>query len=211
MTPLLAEEALTATAVPPIWPLLVIAGLLVLVVVVLWGIFNNTHRSLGRLTAIRKHVEESKHSGVVAQMQEAIVQLQSLAVSLDRVAMRCDHIDQKIAEASAKGLGGGDSGLAQAVAALREGLDQLRTPVGEIRDLIGKSEVERLNDEVKRTLYSMGYDQVALRTDLGSLVGGDGKAHVEVSKTGIKSKGYLTLRGGSVIEVNISPTYEMFP
>ena len=112
---------------------------------------------------------------------------------------------------TAKGLGVGDSGLAEAVGALREGIEQLRAPVVEIRDQIGKSELERLADEVKRTLYSMGYDQVAIRTDLASIGMGEGKAHVEVSRSGVKSKGYLVLRGGSVVETKISPTYEMFP
>jgi hypothetical protein len=205
----LAEEPFAAAA--PLWPSIVIAALLLVAVVLLAGLVVNVNKMLSRINTIRRGLEDAKESGVRAQVQEAVVQLQSMAVSLDRVAMRCDVIDQKIGEAAAKGGGVGDAGLAEAVAALREGLDQLRAPVGEIRDLMGKSEVERITDEVKRTLYSMEYDQVVIRTELGSLVGGDGKVHVEVSRGAVKSKGYLVLRGGSVVETKISPTYEMFP
>jgi hypothetical protein len=209
MLELLAEDP--SSAASPLWPQLLIAGLLLAAVILLGGLVLNVNQMLKRLTAIRRTLDEARDSGVHAQMNEAIVQLQSMTVSLDRVAMRCDAIDARLVEASAKGLGGGDTGLAQAVTALREGLDQLRGPVVEIRDHIGKTEVERLSDEVKRTLYSMGYDQVVIRTDLGSLTGGEGKVQVEVSRSGVKSKGVLVLHGGSVVETKISPTYDMFP
>ncbi len=209
MRALLAEE--TAAAAQQIWPVIVIAVLLLIAVVLLAGLVVNVNHMLKRLTTIRRQLDESKEHGVHAQLNEAIVQLQSMTVSLDRVAMRCDAIETRLGEASTKGLGAGDAGLADAVTALREGLEQLRAPVGEIRDLMGKTEFERLGDEVKRTLYSMGYDQVVIRTDLAGLAGGEGKVHVEVSRGGVKSKGYLVLRGGSVVETKISPTYEMFP
>jgi len=205
----LAEDPLVAA--PPIWPAIVSAALLLVAVILLAGLVVNVNKMLSRINTIRRGIEDAKETGVRAQVQEAVVQLQSMAVSLDRVAMRCDAIEAKIGEAAAKGGGGGETGLAEAVAALREGLDQLRAPVGEIRDLMGKTEVDRIADEVKRTLYSMGFDQVVIRTELGSLVGGDGKAHVEVARSGVKSKGYLVLKGGSVVETKISPTYEMFP
>ena len=205
---LLADDL---AASPPVWPQIVIAALLLVGVILVLGLVLNVNKMLHRLTTIRRQLDEAKQNGVGAQMGEAIVQLQSMAVSLDRVALRCDVIESKIGEVAAKGLGGGESGLAQAVAALREGLDQLRAPVGEIRDLMGKTEIERIADEVKRTLYSMGYDQVVIRTDLASIAEGDGKVQVEVARSGVKSKGYLVLRGASVVETKISPTYEMFP
>ena len=34
---------------------------------------------------------------------------------------------------------------------------------------------------------------------------------VEVQREGVKSKGYVVLKDGSVVEQKISPTYEMFP
>lgn len=209
MLDLLAEDAAVAT--PQLWPLLLIAGLLLVAVILLGGLVLNVNHMLKRLTTIRRSLDEARESGVGAQMNEAIVQLQSMTVSLDSIALRCDAIDARLVEASAKGLAAGDTGLAEAVTALREGLDQLRAPVVEIRDHIGKSEVERLSDEVKRTLYSMGYDQVVIRTDLATLAGGEGKVHVEVSRSGVKSKGVLVLHGGSVVETKISPTYDMFP
>lgn len=212
MQPLLAEDPAKAVEVVlPLWPSLLIAALLLVLVVLVAGLVMNVNKMLSRLTAIRRHLEESKESGVRPQLQEATVQLQSMAVSLDRVAMRCDVIDQKLAEAAAKGGVVGDSGLAEAVRALREGLDQLRAPVVEIRDHIGKTEVEKLSDEVKRTLYGQGYDQVVIRTDLASLVAGEGKVQVDVTRSGVKSKGYVLLRGGSAVETKISPTYDMFP
>jgi hypothetical protein len=209
MLELLAEEG--SAAAQPVWPLFLIAGLVLVAVILLGGLVLNVNQMLKRLTAIRRNLDEARDSGIGAQMNEAIVQLQSMTVSLDRVAMRCDAIDARLVEASAKGPGGGDAGLAQAVTALREGIEQLRAPVVEIRDHIGKTEVERLSDEVKRTLYSMGYDQVVIRTDLGSLPGGAGKVQVEVSRSGVKSKGFLVVHGGSVVETKISPTYDMFP
>ena len=42
-------------------------------------------------------------------------------------------------------------------------------------------------------------------------LGDQGKAQVEVSRGGVKSKGYVLLRAGNVGETRISPTYEMFP
>jgi hypothetical protein len=207
--PLLLVEDVVAAS--PLWPQLLVAALLLVAVILLAGLVVNVNKMLSRLTAIRRRLDEAQETGVGAQMQESIVQLQSMAVSLDRVAARCDSIDGRIGELAAKGGGGVDAGVADAVKALRDGIDQLRGPVVEIRDHIGKSEVERVADEVKRTLYSMGYDQVVIRTDISSLAGGEGKAHVEVSRGGVKSKGYLVLRGGSVVETKISPTYEMFP
>ena len=207
MLHLLAEES----AAVPIVIQVVAAVLLLACVILLGGLVVNVNKSMKRITAILRHLEESRDTGVGAQMNEAIAQLQSMAVSLDRVAMRCDAIETRVTEASAKGGTVGDAGLAQAVTSLREGIDQLRAPVGEIRDRMAKTEVERLGDEVKRTLYSMGYDTVVIRTELSSLAGGDGKVHVEVARGGVKSKGYLVLRGGSTVETKISPTYEMFP
>lgn len=207
MLHLLAEDS---AAVPIVFQVIG-AALLLACVVLLWGLVVNVNKSLKRLTGILRHLEESRDAGVGAQMNEAIAQLQSMAVSLDRVAMRCDAIETRIADSGGKGGTVGDAGLAQAVTALREGIDQLRAPVGEIRDRMAKTEVERLGDEVKRTLYSMGYDTVVIRTELASLAGGDGKVHVEVARGGVKSKGYLVLRGGSTVETKISPTYEMFP
>jgi hypothetical protein len=207
MPHLLAEEVSTASVVPQI----AVGFLLLVCVILLAGLVVNVNKMLKRLSAILRQMEESRDAGVGAQMNEAIVQLQSMAVSLDRVAMRCDAIETRVAEAASKGGTVGDAGLAQAVTSLREGIDQLRAPVGEIRDRMAKTEVERLGDEVKRTLYSMGYDTVVIRTELGSLAGGDGKVHVEVARGGVKSKGYLVLRGGSAVETKISPTYEMFP
>jgi low affinity Fe/Cu permease len=207
MLHLLAEDS----AAMPIVFQVAAAVLLLLCVILLGGLVVNVNKSIKRITAILRHLEESRDTGVGAQMNEAIAQLQSMAVSLDRVAMRCDAIETRVAEASAKGGTVGDAGLAQAVTSLREGIDQLRAPVGEIRDRMAKTEVERLGDEVKRTLYSMGYDTVVIRTELASLAGGDGKVHVEVARGGVKSKGYLVLRGGSTVETKISPTYEMFP
>lgn len=212
MYPLLAEDPAKAVEVVlPLWPSLVIAALLLVLVVLVAGLVMNVNKMLSRLTAIRRHLDESKENGVRPQLQEATVQLQSMAVSLDRVAMRCDVIDQKLAEAASSGGVAGDSGLAEAVRALREGLDQLRAPVVEIRDHIGKTEVEKLGDEVKRTLYGQGYDLVVIRTDLASLVSGEGKVQVDVTRSGVKSKGYVLLRAGSAVETKISPTYEMFP
>jgi hypothetical protein len=205
---ILADDAVAAHAP---WTQYVLAALALVAVILLAGLVVNVNKMLSRLTTIRRQLDEAKEQGVRAQLQEAIVQLQSMTVSLDRVAMRCDVIDQRLGEAAAKGGGVGDAGLAQAVGALREGIDQLRAPVGEIRDLIGRTEIEKLADEVKRTLYTMGFDQVVIRTDLASLAGGEGKVHVEVSRSGVKSKGYLVLRAGSVAETKISPTYEMFP
>jgi hypothetical protein len=207
MPHLLAEEAATASVVPQ----LIVGALLLVCVILLAGLVVNVNKMLKRLSAILRQIEDNRDSGVGAQMNEAIVQLQSMAVSLDRVAMRCDAIETRIADAASKGGTVGDAGLAQAVTSLREGIDQLRAPVGEIRDRMAKTEVERLGDEVKRTLYSMGYDTVVIRTELASLAGGDGKVHVEVARGGVKSKGYLVLRGGSAVETKISPTYEMFP
>jgi len=207
MPHLLAEEVATASVVPQ----LIVGALLLVVVILLGGLVVNVNKMLKRLSAILRQIEDNRDSGMGAQMNEAIVQLQSMAVSLDRVAMRCDAIETRIADAASQGGTVGDAGLAQAVTSLREGIDQLRAPVGEIRDRMAKTEVERIGDEVKRTLYSMGYDTVVIRTELASLAGGDGKVHVEVARGGVKSKGYLVLRGGSTVETKISPTYEMFP
>jgi hypothetical protein len=203
----LAEE----TAGGAVWIQIVAAALLLVAVVLLAGLVVNVNKMLSRLSAIRRQLEEAAEHGVQSQVQEAVVQLQSIAVSTDRVAMRCDAIEQRL-DAVGKGAPGTvDQGLTAAVGALRDGIEELRAPVREIRDQLVRTDLEKLSDEVKRTLYSMGYDQVVIRTDLASLAGGDGKAHVEVSRGGVKSKGYLVVRAGTVVETKISPTYEMFP
>jgi hypothetical protein len=211
MVLLAADAAEASLAAPPLWPQLVIAGLLLAAVVLLLGLVLNVNKMLSRLTSIRRRLDETRDSGVPTQLQEAIAQLQSMAVSLDRVAAHLDTIEAKVSEASSRQGVGGDSGVAEAVGAVRAAIEELRRPVGEIRDLIGKTGTERLADEVKRTLFNMGYDQVVIRTDLATLAGGDGKVQVEVARSGVKSKGFLQLTGGSVVETKISPTYEMFP
>ncbi len=208
--PHVLAQSLEAAPAAPLWPSLVTAALLLVAVVLLAGLVVNVNKMLSRITSIRRQIDDSREHGTHAQLQEAIVQLQSMAVSLDRVAMRCDAIETRLSETAARDPAG-DGGLADAVRALREGLDQLRAPVGEIRDRIARTESERLTDEIKRSVFSMGYDDVRILTDVATLSGGDGKVQVEVSRDGVKSKGFLILRSGTVVETKISPTYEMFP
>ncbi len=197
---------------PAIWPELVTAGLVLVAVLFLGGLLLNVHKMLARLGSIRKQIVESQESGATAHLLEAVAQLQSMAVSLDRIALRCDAMDAKLTQFGERAPATADStAAAEVLSGLKQSLDELRGPVGEIRDQFVRSGRDRLADEIKRTLFNMGYDQVTIRTDLATLAGGEGRAQVEVSRGGVKAKGTLLVRDWSVVETKISPTYEMFP
>ena len=169
------------------------------------------NKMLRRVSTIRNQVRDSAESGPGAQMEEAVAQLQSMAVSLDRVALQCDAVDAKLAEIVERGPGGQGAQLDKVLGEFRDALAQLSGPVEQIRDHVQRSLVERMGDEVRRTLFNLGYDRVDLATDLTELENGEGKVQVEVQREGVKSKGYVVLKDGSVVEQKISPTYEMFP
>ncbi|MCE9634117.1 MAG: hypothetical protein K8T90_00295 [Planctomycetes bacterium] len=195
----------------PLWVLvgLAFAGLVVLVAVLL-----NVHKLLSRVAAIRRDVEQVREGNAREQLAEAVAQLQSVAVSMDRVAMRCDMIHARLGEivarAPAAAAGGADVG--PAVDAIRAGLAELKGPVSQIRDLLGRTDVERLADEVRRSLYAQGFDGVTILTDLGVVPRvGDAKVQVEVVREGMKSKGTVLVRDGSAVETKISPIHGMFP
>jgi hypothetical protein len=197
----------------PLWPWFVVFALLVAGIAVLVGLLLNVHKMLARMTQIRRELEQAREAGANQHLVEAVAQLQSASVSLDRIAMRCDELDRKVSEIVQRGPGGGaPDDLGEAVRTLRDGLTGLQQPVAQIRDLLGRSESERLTDSVERTLYARGFDKVTILTDLTTAQkGGETRVLVEVAKDGVKSKGFVLLRDGLVVDTKISPTYEMFP
>ena len=190
---------------------IILIALLVAVVALLVGLVLNVNKSLRRQTSIWRLLRESREQGDGAQLVEAVAQLQSIAVSIDRVAARCDAMDEKLAEFVEHGGGDGSAAMREVLQNLSSGIDRLETPLLDMRESLTMTEVERLADEVKRTLQNLGFDQYTIGTDLAALEGGSGKVQVEVARDGVSSKGYLVLRDGSVIEHKISQSYEMFP
>lgn len=195
-----------------LWPQIVTMALAFAALLVLVGTLLNVHKLLSRTTAIRKELSEARENSAQSQLVEAVAQLQSIAASLDRIALRCDAIEASIDEAARRAPGSEGGEIGAAVATVGRGLTELQTPLREIRDLLGRTETERLADEVRRSLFTRGYDKVVILTDLTTAArSGETRAQVEVVKEGVKSKGFVLLRDGSAVEVKISPTYEMFP
>ena len=196
-----------------LWPWIAVIVLLVVGIAVLIGLLLNVHKMLLRISQVRSEIEQSRASGASQHLAEAVAQLQSAAVSLDRIAMRCDALDKKVTEIVQRGPGGGSpDDLGAALRAMRDGLAGLQEPVGQIRDLLSRTESERLTDEVRRAVFTRGYDKVVMLTDLTTLPpAGESRVLVEVVKDGVKSKGYVLVRDGTAVDVKISPTYDMFP
>lgn len=195
-----------------LWPQIAVLVLALTATLVLVALLLNIHKLLSRVTSIRKDLHEAQQHSAQAQLVEAVAQLQGIAASLDRLAVRCDAIDQKVAAVAARAPreGGAESG--PGISAIREDLAALRGPLAEIRDLLGRTETERLGDEVRRCLHTRGFDKVQILTDLGGVPkGGESRVQVEVVKEGIQSKGWVLLRDGAAVEAKISPTLEMFP
>lgn len=194
------------------WTSWVLAALAFAGVVVQVALLLNVHKLLARVSSIRRELEAARSDGAGTQLAEAVTQLQSAAVSLDRIAMRCDAIEQKLDVLAARpsGTSQGDPGVV--AHAIRESLQALHAPVAEIRDRLARTEVERLGDEVRRSLYTRGFDTVTLLTDLSTVPrAGEARVQVEVVREGVKSKGWVVVRDGVAGEAKISPTYEMFP
>ena len=196
----------------PDWLAYVMAALVLAGLVVQVALLLNVHKMLSRVAAIRRDLEASRDQGLTTHVVEAVTQLQSVAVSADRIALRCDAIERRVEEIAARAPAPAGGDVGPAVAAIREALSELRGPVTEIRDRLRQNEVERLADEVRRTLYLRGFDGVTLLTDVATVPrSGDAKVQVEVVREGVKSKGYVLVRDGAAVETKISPTYEMFP
>lgn len=196
-----------------LWPWFVVFALLVAGICVLVGLLLNVHKMLVRMSQIRAEIEQARSAGAGQHLAEAVAQLQSAAVSLDRIAMRCDAVDAKLAELVQRAPAATTpEDLGDAIRAMRDGLATLGAPVAEIRDLLSRTESERLTDEVRRMVFSRGYDKVTILTDLTTVASaGEARVLVEVVKDGVKAKGYVLLRDGTAVEAKISATYEMFP
>jgi hypothetical protein len=196
----------------PNWMLWVLIGLSLAGVLVQVALLLNVHKILGRVVAIRRELEDAGDDVTREHLAEAVAQLQGVAVSLDRIALRCDAIEKRVGEIAARppGQGGGDA--APAVEAIRAGLAEIRGPVAEIRDLLGRSEVERIADEVRRCLYTRGFDTVTILTDLTTVPReGETNVQVEVIREGVKAKGFVVVRDGAAVESKVTPAYGMFP
>ena len=200
-----------AAAAGPFWTDYVLVVLLALTVLLLVALILNVIRMRHRVGIVVRQLRDASESGPGAQMEEAVAQLQGASVSLDRIAARCDELDSKLTSIVQRGPGGEGGALAETLSGLGEEFARMREPLEEIRDNFRRAEVDRIGDEVRRTLFNMGFDRVDITTDLNSLQSGEGKVQVEVQREGVKSKGYLVLKNWTVIEQKISPTYEMFP
>lgn len=198
-------------AASPVWTDYVLLVLVVLCLLGLVMLVLNLIRMRTRLGIVIRQLRDAADSGPGAKMEEVVAQLQSASDSLDRIAARAEDLDRKLAQIVERGPGGEGGVLTQTLERLTDEFATLRAPLQNIQELLGRSDVERFADEVKRTIFNMGFDRVEITTDLATLTDGSGKVHVEVEREGVKSKGYLVLRSGSVVEKKISATYEMFP
>ena len=194
------------------WVFYVIAALALVGVVVLVGVLLNVHKMLARIASIRRELESARDGGVAGHLVEAVAQLQSVAVSMDRVAARCETIERKLDEIVARAPSAANTDVSGIASAVREALSGLHEPVAAIRDHLARNDIERVGDDVRRTLYTRGYDGVTILTDLASVPRtGEARIQVEVVREGVKSKGWVLVRDGAAVESKISPTYEMFP
>ena len=195
-----------------LWPQIATLAVATLALFVLVGTLLNVHKLLARTTSIRRELTEFRENSAQGQLVEAIAQLQSVAVSLDRIALRCDSIEGKLEEIVRRAPREAGGEMGPAFEALRVDLTALRTPLTEIRDLLGRTETERLSDEIKRCLFTRNYEKVRILGDLTTVPkGGESKVPVEVVKDGISAKGWVLVRDGAAVDAKISPTYEMFP
>ncbi len=71
-----------------------------------------------------------------------------------------------------------------------------------------------LGERVTNRLLALGYERVQIVTDSDVLDGigpGDGEVLVEVHRQGVLHKGSVRVRDGSVADVDVHPTYSIFP
>jgi hypothetical protein len=194
------------------WPQVATLAVAFAALLVLVGMLLNVHKLLSRVTSVRRDLADLRDTSAQAQLVEAVAQLQSVAVSLDRIALRCDAIEAKLETLVQRAPRESVGEPGSALVALREDLAALRGPLTEIRDLLGRTETERLEDEIKRCLYTRNYDKVKILGDLTSVPrSGETRVPVEVVKDGIAAKGWVLVRDASAVDARISPTLEMFP
>lgn len=193
------------------WTDYAVIAMLVVIAVLLVGFVLNLNKLLVRVSSIRRLMRESTDSGVGAQLVEAVAQLQSVAVSLDRIALRCDEMERKLDEIVQRGPGGQSSVLEEVSTGMRDGLSGLQEPLAQIRDAVQRSKRERLGDEIRRVLFNEGYDRVEILTDISNLPDAESKVHVEVRREGVKAKGFVVVKDGTVVERKISAPFDMFP
>lgn len=202
---------LASVAPGPHWVDYTVVALLLVIALLLLGFVLNLNKLLARVSTIRRVLRESTESGVGAQLVEVVAQLQSASVSLDRIALRCDEMEHRLDEIVQRGPGGQTSVLEEVTSAMRDGLSGLQEPLAQIRDLLTRSKRERLGDEIRRVLFTEGYDRVEILTDVSELGDAESKVHVEVRREGVRAKGFVVVKDGTVVERKISAPFDMFP
>lgn len=71
-----------------------------------------------------------------------------------------------------------------------------------------------VGERVVNRLLALGYERVQIVSpldDLTRLAGADGEVLIEAHRQGVLHKGRVTLRGGALSDVELSPAYSIFP
>lgn len=86
---------------------------------------------------------------------------------------------------------------------------------GSERDLLApQAAPESLAERVVNRLLSLGFGQIQLVTpveEIQALNSEDGEVIVEVKRAGVLHKGRVLVRGGRLAEVEVQPSYAIFP
>ena len=89
-----------------------------------------------------------------------------------------------------------------------------RTPEGDGAILEPAAGREAVGERVVNRLLALGYERVQIVTrpeSLGELARQDGEVLVEARRDGVLHKGRVVIRAGRLADVEINPTYSIFP
>ena len=98
--------------------------------------------------------------------------------------------------------------------ALLRTLESGRTGTTSTSDLVLPTAPETVAERVTNRLHALGYErvQIVTRTEkLLELVSRDGEVAIEAHREGVLYKGRVLLRSGRIADVEVHPTYSIFP
>lgn len=152
---------------------------------------------IGRLQGLR---EDTRRLGALERLSEDLGRLSSEREDLD--LRRIEHVLVDLRDAQVR--------LEEALLRTLE----TRAPTTERAVLLPHAGTQSLAERVVNRLLSLGFDQVQLVTPLEAiqdLAEADGSVVVEAKKSGVLHKGRVLVREGRLAEVEVQPSYEIFP
>ena len=105
----------------------------------------------------------------------------------------------------------GSQDLEDHLSAIQEMVQKIEGHLTLLIKMNSKGKEENLRDLIERRLYNMGYERVAVVSNLEEVDEEPFRIQVEAERKGILSKGFVVLQNNSIIEAKLHPITTVFP